>query len=214
MDRSDLYQQVVKELWESGETKIGTLKIKPSNGCRHPSKFFRENNELKIPPIDWMTLASLRDSENNLFSYDSPDDKAQGITAAGDLKTWFEKSGAKILYDINTNITTQIIGPHLTLADLCCLNSYIRLDTHVVVLIASSLLLYGGESTTKDHWIVWTDKLKLLNGQEITEQTSLTEKVQLELFSWGKVKSQLNPNIVLSKVMQYSFAAMVVSKIP
>lgn len=214
MDRTDLYQQVVKELWESGETKIGTLKIKPSYGCRHPSKFFKEDNQPKIPPIDWMTLASLRDSENNLFDYDSPDDQAQGISTAGDLKTWFEKSGAKILYDINTNIMTQITGPHLTLADLCRLNSYICPDNHVAVLIASSLLQYGEESTTKNHWIVWTDKLKLLNGQDITEQTSLTEEVQLELFSWGKVKSQLNPNIVLKKVMQYSFAAMVVSKIP
>lgn len=214
MDRSDLYKQVVKELWESGETKIGTLKIKPSNGCRHPSKFFRENNELKIPPIDWMTLASLRDSENNLFAYDSPDDKAQGITTAGDLKTWFEKSGAKILYDINTNITTQIIGPHLTLADLCRLNSYIRPDTHVVVLIASSLLIYGEKSKTKDHWIVWTDKLKLLNGQDITEQTSLTEEIQLELFSWGEVKNWLKAGIFLKDVVQCSFAAIIVSKIP
>lgn len=214
MDRSDLYKQVVKELWVSGETKIGTLKIKPSNGCRHPSTFFKEDNRPKTPPIDWMTLASLRDSENNLFAYDSPDDQAQGITIAGDLKTWFEKSGAKILYDINTNITTQIIGPHLTLADLCRLNSYIRPDTHVVVLIASSLLIYGEKSKTKDHWIVWTDKLKLLNGQDITEQTSLTEKIQLELFSWGKVKNWLKAGIFLKDVVQCSFAAIIVSKIP
>ncbi|MCO6523978.1 MAG: hypothetical protein J6562_03010 [Candidatus Schmidhempelia sp.] len=43
----------------------------------------------------------------------------------------------------------------------------------------------------KNHWIVWTDKLKQLNGQDIIEQIPLTERVQLELFSWEKVKNRL-----------------------
>jgi hypothetical protein len=164
--------------------------------------------------IDWITLASLRDTENNFFDYDSPDDQVPGITTAGDLKTWFEKSGAKILYSINTGLMQQISGPHLTLQDLCHLNSYISPDTHVVVLIAAKMINNQSSLTTKDHWIVWTDKLKLHNGLEITEQTAITEKVQLELFSWGKVYNQLASGRTLGEVMQYSFAAMVVSKIP
>lgn len=217
MDRSDLYEQVVKELWESGKTKIGTLKIKPSDNCRHPSNFFINDSQRcvpKVPCIDWITLASLRDTENNFFDYDSPDDQVPGITTAGDLKTWFEKSGAKILYSINTGLMQQISGPHLTLQDLCRLNSYISPDTHVVVLIAAKMINNQSSLATKDHWIVWTDKLKLHNGLEITEQTAITEKVQLELFSWGKVYNQLASGRTLGEVMQYSFAAMVVSKIP
>ncbi len=216
MDRPDLYKQIVKELWESGKTKIGTLKIKPGYNCRHPTNFFTNDSRgyiPKVPCIDWITLASLRDSENSVFDYDSPDDQFSGITTAEDLKTWFEKSGAKILYSINTSLIDQIRGPHLTLQDLCRLNSYISPETHVVVLIAAKMISNQGILTTKDHWVVWTDKLKLLDGQEITEQTAITEKIKLELFSWGTVKKWWDSKS-LGEVMQNSFAAMVVSKIP
>jgi hypothetical protein len=216
MDRPDLYKQIVKELWESGKTKIGTLKIKPGYDCRHPTNFFTNDSRGYIPKvscIDWITLASLRDSENSVFDYDSPDDQFSGITTAGDLKTWFEKSGAKILYSINTSLIKQISGPHLTLQDLCRLNSYISPETHVVVLITAKMITNQGILTTKNHWIVWTDKLKLHNGLEITEQTVITEKVQLELFSWGKVKKWWTSK-TLGEIMEHSFAAMVVSKIP
>ena len=215
MDRSDLYEQVVKELWESGKTKIGTLKIEPSYDCRHPSNFFKKGYrgyKPKVPSIDWITLASLRDTENSVFDYNSPDDQVSGITTAGNLKTWFEKVGAKSLYEINTSLMKHIIGTHLTLQDLCRLNSYIAPNTHVVVLVAAQMIEYGN-GKTKNHWIVWTDKLKLLDVQEITEQTAITEKIKLELFSWGKVKKWWDSK-TLGEVMQNSFAAMVVSKIP
>jgi hypothetical protein len=110
-------------------------------------------------------------------------------------------------------IMKQISGPHLTLQDLCRLNSYISPETHVVVLITAKMITNQGILTTKNHWIVWTDKLKLHNGLEITEQTVITEKVQLELFSWGKVKKWWTSK-TLGEIMEYSFAAMEVSKIP
>ncbi|WP_081299330.1 hypothetical protein [Gilliamella sp. Gris1-4] len=158
-------------------------------------------------------LGKFKDTENSVFDYNSPDDQVSGITTAVNLKTWFEKAGAKSLYEINTSLMKHIIGTHLTLQDLCRLNSYIAPNTHVVVLVAAQMIEYGN-GKTKNHWIVWTDKLKLFNGQEITEQTALTEQVQLELYSWGKVKNQLAHGRTLGEVMQYSFAAMVVSKIP
>ena len=218
MDRPDLYKQMVKELWESGKTKIGTLKLEPSYDCRHPKNFFDYNNTLgyspKVPAIDWITLASLRDTENGFFDYDSPDDLIPGITTAGDLKTWFKKAGSKILYEINSNIVTQAFGPKLTLKDLCLLNSYVREDTHVVMLITSRMFDDMASLLTKNHWIVLQDKLKLINGHEVTEQTLLTELVRLECFSWGKVKNHLLENTTLADVMKYSYAAFVISKIP
>ena len=36
--------------------------------------------------------------------------------------------------------------------------------------------------------IVWGGKLKLLNGNDITSDTKLSEYVSLKLFSWGEVK--------------------------
>lgn len=218
IDRPDLYKQMVKELWESGKTKIGTLKLEPSYDCRHPKNFFDYNNTLgyspKVPAIDWITLASLRDTENGFFDYDSPDDLIPGITTAGDLKTWFKKAGAEIVYEINTKIINHITGPKLTLKDFCHLNSYVRKDTHVVMLITSRMFDTRVSIATKNHWIVWTDKLKLINGYEVTEQTLLTELVQLECFSWGNVKNHLLKNTTLADIMKYSYAAFVISKIP
>ena len=217
IDRPDLYKQMVKELWESGKTKIGTLKLEPSYDCRHPTNFFKNEPPgylPKVPAIDWITLASLRDTENSFFDYDSPNDNIPGITTAGDLKTWFKKAGAEIIYEINTKIINHITGPKLTLKDLCRLNSYVREDTHVVMLITSRMFDDEILITTKNHWIVWADKLKLINGYEVTEQTPLTELVQLKCFSWGEVKNHLLKNTTLADVMQYSYAAFVISKIP
>ncbi|OTQ27850.1 hypothetical protein [Gilliamella apicola] len=217
MDRPDLYKQMVKELWESGKTKIGTLKIEPSSDCRHPTNFFKNEPPgylPKVPAIDWITLASLRDTENSFFDFDSPDDQIPGITTAGDLKTWFKKAGAEIVYEINTNIVNHITGPKLTLKDLCRLNSYVREDTHVVMLITSRMFDTRVPIATKNHWIVLADKLKLINGHEVTEQTLLTELVELICFSWGSVDNQLLDNTTLADVMKYSYAAFVISKIP
>ncbi|WP_081300750.1 hypothetical protein [Gilliamella apicola] len=160
------------------------------------------------------TLASLRDTENSFFDFDSPDDQIPGITTAGDLKTWFKKAGAEIIYEINTKIINHITGPKLTLKDLCRLNSYVREDTHVVMLITSRMFNTRVPIATKNHWIVLADKLKLINGHEVTEQTLLTELVELKCFSWGKVKNHLLKNTTLAGVMKYSYAAFVISKIP
>ena len=218
IDRPDLYKQMVKELWESGKTKIGTLKLEPGYDCRHPKNLYGYNKKVgiysKISAIDWITLASLRDTENSVFDFDSPDDDFQGITTAGDLKAWFKKAGSKILYEINSNIVTQAFGPKLTLKDLCLLNSYVRPDTHVVMLITSRMFDDLINIPTKNHWIVLADKLKLINGHEVTEQTLLTELVQLNCFSWGEVKNHLLDNTTLADVMKYSYAALVISKIP
>lgn len=217
IDRPDLYKQMVKELWESGKTKIGTLKLEPSYDCRHPTNFFKNEPPgylPKVPAIDWITLASLRDTENSFFDFDSPDDQIPGITTAGDLKTWFKKAGAEIVYEINTNIVNHITGPKLTLKDLCRLNSYVREDTHVVMLITSRMFDTRVPIATKNHWIVLADKLKLINGHEVTEQTLLTELVELICFSWGSVDNQLLDNTTLADVMRYSYAAFVISKIP
>lgn len=212
IDRPDLYKQMVKELWESGETKIGQLKIKPGEDCRHPIKFFKLDNTPKVSPIDWITLASLRDSENIFNDYESPDNQAAGVTLASTLISWFEKSSATILHKIKTDVFSQAFS-HLTLAELCRLNSYISANTHVVVLISANLIDERA-SEYPNHWIVWTDKLRLLNGSEITQQTRLTEQVQLELFSWGVVKNHLLANTTLERVLKLTYAAIIVSKIP
>lgn len=43
----------------------------------------------RVKGIDWITLASLSDSDNSILSYDEIDDQASGITLWGGLTEWF-----------------------------------------------------------------------------------------------------------------------------
>ncbi|MFD1259832.1 hypothetical protein [Entomomonas asaccharolytica] len=213
-DRPDIYQQLIKELWESGETKIGALKMEADNSVRHPTKFFRENGTPKIPAIDWITMASLRDTENTaLFSINSPSggflwwNWAGAVTLGNVLEKWFKKAGASKKYD-------NISFSHSNLQAICILNNYISTDHHIVSLIRAGMLIRGKNSITKDHWIVWEDQLKLMDGTAITTDTPLTEIVQLKLFSWGEVDQQLEVNLTLEQFLKHTFGGMVFSKIP
>lgn len=216
MDRPDIYRQVVNELWESGKTKIGSLKLEPSKDCQNPTKFFKHNDDNKkedipkISAIDWMTLASLRDSENTFFDYQSPDNELSGITMDGSIKSWFNKIGATKEASTGFN---YLLGKNLSIKDVLSLNRYIDGNHHILVLIGAGMLNYGTGSS-KNHWIVWKSKLTLKNGSEITEQTALTEKVSLELFSWGEVGNQLKTDLTLEGVLDHLYGGLVFKKIP
>lgn len=75
------------------------------------------------------------------------------------------------------------------------------------------MLSYKG-TIFKNHWIVWEDKLRLLNGDEVTMSTPLTEQVQLKLFTWGHVRCALRAKITLGDFLKYIYGGMVFSKIP
>lgn len=78
---SSKYKIAVKQLWETGEAKSGNLSIQPRlDGCRRVKNFYRANNDPRIPPIDWITLASLRESENNVLRLSDPEQEIAGIT--------------------------------------------------------------------------------------------------------------------------------------
>ncbi|RDU58867.1 hypothetical protein CQA53_11790, partial [Helicobacter didelphidarum] len=114
VDRPDLYVKCVIDLWERGEANIKNLHIKPSNDCKNPSS---KNGSIgNINGVDWITLASLRDSENSIFDYDEADDQLAGITFEGKLKSWFIKVGAELLFSnityglhINKNKLLQLV---------------------------------------------------------------------------------------------------------
>lgn len=56
-------------------------------------KNFYDGELSKIPPIDGITLASLRESENKAFQLKDPSQEVAGITLWGELINWFKKSG-------------------------------------------------------------------------------------------------------------------------
>ncbi|WP_275389386.1 hypothetical protein [Xenorhabdus bovienii] len=98
-DRPDIYEQSARELWKYGKTKIGRLEIKPGDGCRHPNGSFYNNGAPTISGLDWITLASLRDSENAIFGYNQVEAETAGVTMWGKLTEWFEKAGYEKIFD-------------------------------------------------------------------------------------------------------------------
>ncbi|MCC4106213.1 hypothetical protein [Serratia ureilytica] len=204
MDRPDVYKQAANELWLYGKTKIGTLNISPGDGCRHPKgAFYDDYGREAVSGLDWITLASLRDSENSIMSYDEVGDQVAGITMWGKLTEWFEKAGYEKVFD---NISIS----HANLDDIISLNNYISSEHKVVSLISAGMLSdFPGDSSSKNHWIVWDSQVRCNDGKSVSASTSILEKVDLTLFSWGKVKRQLKNNVNLDVFMKHTFGGLV-----
>lgn len=207
------YKTVVKQLWETGETTVGTLKIKPSiNGCRKVTKFYKEDGIAKIPPIDWITLASLRESENLAILLNNPSLEIPGITTWSEVSRWFERSEFKVVKKIPFSLTGY--SPNLIYE----LNQYITSNHYVVTLINAALLSGGASSGTEifpDHWIVWTDQLRDTTGKVIDGEIGMdpnTIEVRLKAFSWGENKQQLGAKKTLYEFGKRVFFALVVKK--
>jgi uncharacterized Zn-binding protein involved in type VI secretion len=207
MDRPDLYTKAVTELWETGETTIGKLHIKPSHGARNPKKLRNKVEGDRIAAIDWITLASLRDSENLLLDYDSPDDQVSGITLPGKLKEWFKQVGATLLFE-NVQFSS-----HINQAQLVELFTYLGPHSHVATLIGAGML-DGGDGMMKNHWIAWEQGPTTASGVVTPATVPSMPISSSRIFSWGELKHQLAPGATLQTVLKHLYGGIVFSKIP
>ncbi|EPH7217554.1 hypothetical protein ACS3L2_005215 [Serratia marcescens] len=207
-DRPDVYEQSARELWLYGRTKIGQLAISPSEGCKHPSGFFYEKGRQLVSGLDWITLASLRDSENTIMSYSDISDQVAGITDWWSLSAWFEKVGYK-------NIFSNVGLSHSSFQDILMLNKYITQGCTVVSLISAGMFADYGiqDSSAKNHWVVWEGPIHDDNDKSITPNTSLDEIVNFKAFSWGNVKDQVKEKKTLEYVLKHTFGALVFEKV-
>lgn len=193
-DRPEVYAQAARELWRYGKTKIGELMISPGEGCLHQSgSFYDDDGSQRISGLDWITMASLRDSENAVLSFDTLDSPLAGMTMWQTLTEWFEKAGYKKVFS-NVGVTQAgIQGIHE-------LNEYAKKGYKVVTLINDGLL-EGGTSilTVPTHWIVWDGP--------VTEDAD--RSIHLELFSWGEVTDWITRGKNLSFFIKRFFGGLV-----
>jgi hypothetical protein len=193
-DRPDVYAQAAWELWRYGNTKIGQLEIAPGDCCRHSSGAFYENDGTPIiTGLDWITLVSLRDSENTVLSFDALDSPLAGITLWNTLKNWFEMAGYELVFD---NVGIMQAG----IQGVNDLNEYVIKGYKVVTLISDGLLIDSDSTlTVPTHWVVWDGP--------VTED--MKGNVHLKLFSWGTVRDQIKPNRKISFFISRFFGGMV-----
>ncbi|QTL40281.1 hypothetical protein ACNFJN_02400 [Xenorhabdus budapestensis] len=204
MDRPDIYEQAARELWEHGRTKIGQLEIKPGDGCRHPKGSFYNQYGERISGLDWLTLASLRDSENTIMNYDEISDQVAGITMWEKLTEWFEKAGYEKVFD---NIS---VFSHSNVNDIINLNQYIKKGYRVVSLISAGMLdSITGDTSMKNHWVVWEGEVSSkgipINSNDINNDNM----VNLNMFSWGKIYQQVKGGNNLNYFLKHTFGGLV-----
>lgn len=95
-DKPHVYVKYIIDLYEQGEATIGNLRVKPGAACKN-------YKVERIQEIDWIGLASLRDSTNSVFDYQTVDDQFAGITLPDHLQQWFIQSGYTQVYN-RTNL--------------------------------------------------------------------------------------------------------------
>lgn len=217
IDRPDLYVKCVIDLWENGKAKIKNLSIKPSGNCKKPKSLGDDRN--KINGVDWITLASLRDSENIAFSYEEVTDQASGITLAGALKEWFLNVGAELLF---SNVT---YGFHINKDKLLRLVIHKQQypQAHIISLINAELI--GGSSSgipgiKKSHWIVWKT-IPQSNGKDIDSHIQDNATIAQSVVTWGEIDRKVEKidgkslkDYTLTEYLNYNFGAMVFLPIP
>lgn len=207
-DSPNKYAKYIIDLYEQGEATIGKLKVKPGSDCKN----------YKIPPnaieeVDWIGLASLRDSENAVFDYQSVGDQFAGITLPGHLTQWFQDSG----YTQVENKTNLVFDKNL----------HTLLQAHQKNQSGSSVCLFVGAnifsgrpkgSAPADHWVVLNSNIQIDNkpvtsllakgAQVDDDETLFSKKIDFSVYTWGRSNYSVNAikqNVTVSEFLDYFY---------
>jgi hypothetical protein len=163
------YAQYSIDLFEKGKAKLYKLEIEPSKDCRN----YRP--PASMAHVDWLTMASLRDSENYFLDYDTVAKELAGITLPKELSRWFQRAGfSDIRYDFNA-VANKGLN---TVEDA---NQLFYQGYRVCLFIGANMVqghvdqAYESQgSTTAEHWVVQQSPIELSNGN-----------VRLKVFTYG-----------------------------
>ena len=192
--RPDVYARYAIELYEQGQTTVGKLRVAPSSDCRRAAI-----NPREIDPVDWVTLASLRDSQNTVMDYQSVSDAVAGITLPQHLANWFSSSEQFSQVVNNTNVVFD-----KNLSSLLAAEQF-RIGGSYICLFVDASILHGkcGVSFFPNHWIVLTNHVRI-NGQTTTglasrglavdaDEALASGPLSFEVFTWGQPHRAFNP---------------------
>jgi hypothetical protein len=186
-DDQDLYVKYVIDLYNTGEAKLGTLEVNPGSDCRH----YRPDS--LVAPVDWVALASLRDSENSALDFDSRDTDWGGITMPHSIRRWFKACGYDQIRD-----TTDVFD-YGSPSDFKAMAHLYREGSRVCLLINAQMLSPDSEtdwSLIPDHWVVLASDIPISNG-----------KTSFWVFSWGKTLAFPEADIVSLTSNYYGYIA-------
>lgn len=130
-----------------------------------------------IAPIDWMTMASIRDSENWFLDYDNADKEFAGITMPGELAQWFRLAGYS---DVREETNLYFRKGAGTVDDT---NKLFNQGYRICVFINAQMLEATEQTETSrhaDHWVVLRSPIARSG-----------DNVSLKVFTWGQGEYQI-----------------------
>src|SRR5262249_39065587 len=89
-DSPERYAKFVIDLFELGAAKLGKLDIRPGEDLL---TYGLPASDRGPDAVDWIALASLRDSSNWILDYQAATDSVAGITTPGTLAQWARDIG-------------------------------------------------------------------------------------------------------------------------
>jgi hypothetical protein len=166
------YAQFVIDLYERGRAKLGKLNIRPGSDVR------RSALPKGMAPVDWMTLASIRDSQNWFFDYQKASNMVAGITIPGALAGWFKKAGYRHVVNEANMVLTKGLG------NVSAANQYFHRKYKVCLLINANMIQGRPDekSLLPDHWVVLASGISVL-----------PDSVRFTIFTWGNAGWDVPP---------------------
>jgi hypothetical protein len=177
-DSPAVYAKYAIDLYEKGKAVLGELKIDPSSDCRQYSP------PPPMSPADWLTAASLRDSENFWFNYSSVGDD-DGSTRLEEMVKWFEKAGyGDVHYESNLFYS-------LKLNDIDVVNRYYNAGYRIVLRINSKLLYpetQNKKSSKGNHIVILRSPISIVGNT-----------ISLKVYTWAEILKPIPaPNTQMS----------------
>jgi hypothetical protein len=203
-----VYAQYIIDLYEKGEATIGKISIKPGGDCKN-----YKMSGVRMSPVDWIGLASLRDSSNSFLDYDSVQDQLSGITTPETMGNWFKQSdftsvanNTNLLFDKGINTLFEASLKYISGAYTC-------------LFIGSSVFSnHKKGKAPADHWVVLTSSItidgkpaatiKPLLNKTLAYDDFLKKKIDFGVYTWGSANyriSALNKSLTVETFLDYFY---------
>jgi hypothetical protein len=236
--KADAYANYVIDLALTGKGSLGNLQVKPGKGCLQgvtEVKAQQRNGALppasSIAPVDWVALASLRDSSNTMMSMKSVKTQVAGITDGGTLAGWFNATGWYRSGAHTNNFTPQPLD-NLLKANQSRSAGPVCLFIQAKIIIQGGMDKFGKPGSPKvvptaNHWIVLVDdELNTgirFDGSHAPLNAHLAkpdwekQKLFFNFYTWGSTTlyqlTKRNPNLTVGQFLPYYYGHVSAAKI-
>jgi len=219
-DRPAEYINYVLDLAETGTGSLGGLAVTPSEACRNAVSIGPRTD-----PVDWVALASLRDSFNANWRMRDFKSNIAGMTLGGAMQEWFAKTG----WYANGVVNNTSSWRSRSFEHLIDINR--RVNGHVCLLIRSAIIMSSavsvadigidkiGKDTPKsasgfpDHWVVLKGHIRVglktpLHRHGLSADAR-HQALDFRVWSWGQKKfypiNNRIKNITPAKFLPYYY---------